>query len=48
MCFQRLEEEHQAHAELRVKYHKVSHDFADLKTQLKTDDYKVENYDKVK
>lgn len=46
--FQRLEEEHQAHAELRVKYQKLSLDYAEAKGQLKTDDYKVENYDKVK
>ena len=48
LCFQRLEEEHQAHSELRVQYQKMSFDFADMKTRLKTDDYKVENYDKVK
>ncbi|KAK7096662.1 progesterone-induced-blocking factor 1-like [Littorina saxatilis] len=44
----RLEEEHQAHAELRVQYQKMTMEFAETKTRVKTDDYKVENYDKVK
>ncbi|XP_076467958.1 progesterone-induced-blocking factor 1-like [Babylonia areolata] len=44
----RLTEEHQAHAELRVKYQTTSQQLAQLQTQLKTDDYKVENYDRVK
>ena len=45
---QRLEEEHQAHAELRVMYQKVSQELADTKTQVKTEHYKVDNYDRVK
>lgn len=44
----RFEEERQAHAELRVRYQKMSLEYADTKTQVKTDDYKVENYNKVK
>lgn len=44
----RFEEERQAHAELRVRYQKMTLDFADTKTQVKTDDYKVENYNRVK
>ena len=49
LCYlQRLSEEHQAHAELRVRHQKMAMEYADLKSQLKTDDFKVENYNKVK
>ncbi|KAL8573389.1 hypothetical protein ACOMHN_032404 [Nucella lapillus] len=45
---QKLSEEHRAHGELRVKYQTTSQQLAELQTQLKTDDYKVENYTRVK
>ncbi|XP_012943699.1 progesterone-induced-blocking factor 1 [Aplysia californica] len=43
-----LEEERQAHGELRVKYQKATTDYAETATRVKVDDYKVENYDRVK
>ncbi|XP_055893566.1 progesterone-induced-blocking factor 1-like [Biomphalaria glabrata] len=43
-----LEEERQVHGELRVKYHKIMTELAETTSKLKVDDYKVENYDKVK
>ena len=43
-----LDDERQNHGELRVKYQKLTLDHADTKTQVKTDNYKVENYDRVK
>ncbi|KAL5012861.1 hypothetical protein ScPMuIL_011412 [Solemya velum] len=45
---EKLDEERQAHGELRVKYQKLVIEFAETKSQVKTDDYKVENYSKVK
>merc|ERR1719239_613853 len=43
-----LEEEHQQHGELRVRYQKTTTDHAETVKQVKVDDYKVENYDRVK
>ncbi|XP_060607865.1 progesterone-induced-blocking factor 1-like [Ruditapes philippinarum] len=45
---EKLEEERQAHGELRVKFQKLTLSYADTKNQVKVDDYKVENYDRVK
>ncbi|KAK3597678.1 hypothetical protein CHS0354_040054 [Potamilus streckersoni] len=45
---QKLDDERQVHGELRVKYQKLTLDYADAKSQVKQDNYKVENYDKVK
>ncbi|XP_025087793.1 progesterone-induced-blocking factor 1-like [Pomacea canaliculata] len=44
----KLEEERLAHGELRVRYQKITLEYADSKTRIRNDDYKVENYDKVK
>ncbi|WAR11534.1 PIBF1-like protein [Mya arenaria] len=43
-----LEEERQSHGEIRVKYQKLALAHADTKNQVKTDNYKVENYDRIK
>ncbi|KAH9519887.1 Progesterone-induced-blocking factor 1 [Bulinus truncatus] len=43
-----LEEERQAHGELRVKYHKMMTQLSATTNKVKVDDYKVENYDRVK
>lgn len=45
---EKLEEERQAHGELRVKFQKLTLSYADIKNQVKVDDYKVENYERVK
>ncbi|KAH3849855.1 hypothetical protein DPMN_092259 [Dreissena polymorpha] len=45
---EQLEEERRDHGELRVKFQKMTLSAADLKSQVKTDNYKVENYDRVK
>lgn len=44
----RLEEERQAHGEVRVHYNKLNTEFAETASKVKSDNYKVENYDKVK
>lgn len=45
---QRLEEDSQAHGELRVKYQKIIMEHSEMSGRVKHDDYKVENYDRVK
>ncbi|XP_059147396.1 progesterone-induced-blocking factor 1-like [Physella acuta] len=44
----KLEEERQAHGELRVRYQKIMTEHVETSSKLKLDDYRVENYDKVK
>ncbi|CAL1531375.1 unnamed protein product [Lymnaea stagnalis] len=44
----KLEEERQTHGELRVRYHKILTEHSEISSKVKVDDYKVENYDKVK
>lgn len=43
-----LDEERQTHGELRVKFQKLTLEHADVKGQVKLDNYKVENYERVK
>ncbi|XP_050416944.1 progesterone-induced-blocking factor 1 [Patella vulgata] len=45
---EQLAEERQQHGELRVKFQKMSLELAEIKSLVKTDNYKVENYDRVK
>ncbi|XP_033743341.1 progesterone-induced-blocking factor 1-like [Pecten maximus] len=45
---EKLDEERQSHGELRVKHQKISMEYADTKSQVKVDNYRVENYDRVK
>ncbi|KAK6173888.1 hypothetical protein SNE40_017265 [Patella caerulea] len=45
---EQLAEERQQHGELRVKFQKISLELAEIKSLVKTDNYKVENYDRVK
>ena len=48
LLFQALDEERQSHGELRVKFQKLTLEHADVKGQVKLDNYKVENYDRLK
>ncbi|XP_048243821.1 progesterone-induced-blocking factor 1-like [Haliotis rufescens] len=43
-----LDEERQSHGELRVEFQKMAINYADVKGKVKHDDYRVENYDRVK
>lgn len=45
---QKLDAERQEHGELRIKYQRMIIDFSDTKSQVKHDNFKVENYDRVK
>ncbi|XP_062569108.1 progesterone-induced-blocking factor 1-like [Saccostrea cucullata] len=45
---EKLDGERQEHGELRIKYQKMVIDFSDTKSQVKHDNFKVENYDRVK
>ncbi|XP_061163800.1 progesterone-induced-blocking factor 1-like isoform X2 [Saccostrea echinata] len=45
---EKLDAERQEHGELRIKYQKMVIDFSDTKSQVKHDNFKVENYDRVK
>ncbi|KAK3100601.1 hypothetical protein FSP39_022354 [Pinctada imbricata] len=45
---EKLTEEREAHGEVRVKYQKMTVNYAETKAQLKSDDYKVQNFDRVK
>ncbi|RUS88293.1 hypothetical protein EGW08_003931 [Elysia chlorotica] len=44
----KLEEERQAHGEVRVHYNRLNTEYAETASKVKSDNYKVENYDKVK
>lgn len=44
----KLEEERDSHGDIRVKYQKLVMDYSETKSQVKTDDFKVDNYDHVK
>ncbi|GFS03999.1 progesterone-induced-blocking factor 1 [Elysia marginata] len=44
----KLEDERQAHGEVRVQYNRLNTEFAETASKVKSDNYKVENYDKVK
>ncbi|GFN91617.1 progesterone-induced-blocking factor 1 [Plakobranchus ocellatus] len=44
----RLEEERQAHGEIRVQHNKLTTEYAETASKVKSDNYKVENYDKIK
>lgn len=45
---QKLDAERQEHGELRIKHQRMIIDFSDTKSQVKHDNFKVENYDRVK
>ncbi|XP_067663556.1 progesterone-induced-blocking factor 1-like [Haliotis asinina] len=43
-----LDEERQGHGELRVEFQKMAISYADVKDKVKHDNYRVENYDRIK
>ncbi|XP_052675379.1 progesterone-induced-blocking factor 1-like [Crassostrea angulata] len=45
---EKLDAERQEHGELRIKHQRMIIDFSDTKSQVKHDNFKVENYDRVK
>ena len=48
MVLQALEEEKRVHAKLQIQHQKLALAYADTKSQVQNDNYKIENYDRVK
>ena len=48
MALQALEEEKRVHAQLQIQHQKLALAYADVKSQVQNDNYKIENYDRVK
>ncbi|KAI0240865.1 Progesterone-induced-blocking factor 1 [Lamellibrachia satsuma] len=47
-CKDALEEEKRVHAQLQIQHQKLALAHADVKSQVQNDNYKIENYDRVK